>query len=95
MLPYDGAAIVPMAQPLIWRKCRPLKVKVLSVSTWFIRVSSTLVGGVLSILFSRLSFRAVSPSVCLILEYNDLTSIVTRMALRGSVFLPLKKLCSL
>ena len=83
---YDGAATVPMAQPLTWRKCLRLKLKLLSISTWFIRVINTLVGGVLSLLFSRLSFRAVSPSVCLMLEHSDLTSNVTRMALWGSVF---------
>ena len=86
MVTYEGVATVPMAQPLTWRKCLPLKLNLLSVRSWFIRVITTLVCAVLSLLCSRLSFRAVSPSVCLTLEYGDLTSNVTRMALWRSVF---------
>ena len=65
MVAYGGAATVPMAQPLIWRKCLPLKLKLLSVNMCFKRVVTTVVGGLLMVLVSKHSFRADSPSSCL------------------------------
>ena len=50
---YDGAATVPIAQPVIWRKCLPLKLKLFNVKMWFIRVVNTSVGGSFDILLSR------------------------------------------
>ena len=83
MVAYDGAATVPMAQPFIWRKCLPLKLKLFSVSMWFIRVVITSVGGCFDTLFSRDSLNADIPSLCFMFEYRDRTSIVIRIALCG------------
>ena len=87
MVAYDGAATVPMAQPFIWRKCLPLKLKLFSVSMWCIRVVITFVGGCVDTLLSRHSVRADIPSLCFVFEYKDLTSIVTRIALCGIVLM--------
>ena len=83
MVAYDGAATVPMAQPVIWRTCLPLKLKLFSVSMWFIRVVITSVGGCFDTLSSRHSSKADIPSLCFMFEYRDRTSIVTRIALCG------------
>ena len=80
---YDGAATVPMAQPFIWRKCLPLKLKLFSVSMWLIRVVINSVRGCFDTLFSRDSLNADIPSLCFMFENRDRTSIVTRIALCG------------
>ena len=84
---YDGAATVPMAHPFIWRKCLPLKLNLFSVNMWFIRVVITSVGGCFNTLLLRHSFKADIPSMCFMFEYEEWTSIVTKIALCGILFI--------
>ena len=83
MLAYKGSIFVPIAVPLICKKCSPLNVKLLcfstNVSNW-IRHS---VGGSSTALWSQASRHASIPSLCGMLVYNDVTSIETRIVTEG------------
>ena len=45
MMAYDGAATMPKAQPVIWRRFLPLKLKLFYCSMQLVRVAITCVGG--------------------------------------------------
>ena len=64
-----------------------MKLKLFSVNMWFIRVVITSVGGCFDTLFSRHSFRADIPSSCFMFEHKERTSIVTKIALCGILFI--------
>ena len=78
-----GLLQCPWHNLLFGEKCLPLKLKLFSVSMWFIRVVITSVGGCFDTLFSTHSFKADIPSLCFMFEYRDRTSIVTRIASCG------------
>ena len=79
MLVYEGAIFVPIAVPLICKKCSPLNVKLLCFSTNVSNWTRHSVGGSLTTLWSQASRHASMPSLCGMLVYNDVTSIETRM----------------
>ena len=83
MLVYEGAIFVPIAVPLICKKCSPLNVKLFyfstNVSNWTIHS----VGGSLTSLWSQASQHASVPSLGGMLVYNDVTSIEKRMVHEG------------
>ena len=74
-----------MVHPLICRKCLQLKIKLFIVSMCFIKVANASVGGSLDILLFRHCSWADIPSLCFIFEYRDLTFIIARIALFGTV----------
>lgn len=83
MLAYEGAIFVPIAVPLICKKCSPLNVKLLCFSTNVSNWTRHSVGGSLTALWSQASRHASIPSLCGMLVYNDVTSIETRMVPEG------------
>ena len=83
MLAYEGAIFVPIAVPLICRKCSPLNVKLLCFSTNVSNWTRHSVGGYITALWSQASQHTSMPSLYRMLVYNDVTSIETRMVPEG------------
>jgi hypothetical protein len=87
MLAYEGAIFVPIAVPLMCKKCSPLNIKLLCFNTNVNNWTGHSVGGYLTALWSQASRHASIPSVCEMLVYNDVTSIETRMVPEGRGFI--------
>ena len=83
MLAYEGAIFVPIAIPLICKKCSPLNVKLLYFSTNVGNWTRHSVGGSLTALWSQASQHASIPSLGGMLVYNDVTSIEITMVPEG------------
>jgi hypothetical protein len=70
LLAYEGAIFVPIAVPLICKKCSPLNVKLLCFSTNVSNWTRHSVGGSLTAVWSQASRHASIPSLCGMLVYN-------------------------
>ena len=73
LLAYEGAIFVPIAVPLICKKCSPLNVKLLCFSTNVSNWTRHSVGGYLTALWSQASRHALILSLCGMLVYNDVS----------------------